>query len=126
MPPAAHSAHLQVVISTGWGIVLLFGGIALPLAGSNVWVLGAFVGPLICLVIVLEVICTAQLTKITPTSCRGTALALDSAIMGALTLVAPSAATSLYSLVGFSSLGVAGASSAALLMLLLHTGVLAV
>ena len=76
--------------------------------------------------ILLEVICTAQLTKIVPQHCKGTVLALDAARSGALTLVAPSIATSLYALLGFSSIGIVGAAAALLQLLMLLTGLIAV
>lgn len=73
--------------------------------------------------IVLEVICTAELTKRVPPHCKGTVLALDAARSGALTLVAPTIATSLYaSALGFSSLGIVGAAAALLQLIMVLSG----
>ena len=58
--------HFQVVLVCGWGTAGSFGLFAL--AGPSVWILVASCCPLICCIIVLETICTAQLTKVAPGS----------------------------------------------------------
>lgn len=57
-------------MACGWVAAASFGGFAL--SGSSVWLLVAANGPLICSIIILETICTAQLTKVSRTgACSG-------------------------------------------------------
>ena len=64
--------------------------------------------------------------QLAPTGCKGTVLAIDAGIMGAMGMVAPSIGTGLYAGVGFPSLGIFGSGLCVVLMGLLHLGVIVV
>ena len=66
----------------------------------------------------------AVVLQLVPAGSKGTALALDAALTGAATMVAPSIGSSLFQLIGFPSVGAVGSLSAFIMLCLVHLKIL--
>ena len=59
-----------------------------------------------------------------PADSKGTVLAMDASLSAAAVMVAPVIGASLYELVGFPSVGIAGGSTVLVTLCLVHLGIL--